>query len=120
MCEYVYIWHFNFYRCKSSEEVSKEKWLRPVKYNSQNVDENCKSSVFCDMLIDKCWPDRQLPLMKLNVDLNVISSDDDVELNLYPILRILENQRIYNQNENIVEFEKQEVITYKICIYIYI
>lgn len=64
------------------------------------------------MLVDKCWPDQQLPLLYLNVDLNVITGDD-VELNLYPILRILENQRMYNQNnENIVEFEKQEVIKY--------
>lgn len=63
------------------------------------------------MLVDKCWSDQQLPLLHLDVDLNVIS--DDVELNLYPLLRIIENQRIYNQNnENIVEYEKQEVIKY--------
>lgn len=60
------------------------------------------------MLIDKCWPDQHLPLMCLDVDLNVVS--DDIELNLYPILRILENQRIRNQNENFSDLDKQEVI----------
>jgi len=49
--------------------------------------------------------------MYLDVDLNIIS-DDDVELNLYPIMRILENQRVRNQNdENLLEAEKQEVIS---------
>lgn len=60
------------------------------------------------MLIDKCWPDQQLPLMCLDVDLNVVS--DDIELNLYPILRILENQRARNQNEHFSDLDKQEVI----------
>lgn len=60
------------------------------------------------MLIDKCWPDQHLPLMCLDVDLNVVS--DDIELNLYPILRILENQRVRNQNENFSDLDKQEVI----------
>lgn len=52
--------------------------------------------------------------MHLDVDLDV-TADDDVELNIYPILRILENQRIRNQNEeNLMESEKQEVnIFYK-------
>lgn len=51
-----------------------------------------------------------MPLMYLDVDLDILS-DDGVELNLYPILRILENQRLRNQNdENILESEKQEVI----------
>jgi len=62
------------------------------------------------MLINKCWPDQQLPLMHLDVDLDILS-DDGVELNLYPILRILENQRLRDQNdENILEAEKQEVL----------
>lgn len=90
--------------------MSKEKWLRPDKRNKQKVLKNSESSVFCDMLINKCWPDQQLPLMHLDVDLDILS-DDGVELNLYPILRILENQRLRNQNdENILEAEKQEVI----------
>ncbi|XP_022161286.1 lisH domain and HEAT repeat-containing protein KIAA1468-like isoform X1 [Myzus persicae] len=88
--------------------ISKEKWLRPDKSKKQKVLRNCESSVFQDMLINKCWPDQQLPLMYLDVDLDVLS-DDGVELNLYPILRILENQRLRNQNdENILESEKQE------------
>jgi len=90
--------------------MSKEKWLRPGKSIKQKVLSNCDSSVFIDMLINKCWPDQQLPLMHLDVDLDVLS-DDSVELNLYPILRILENQRLRNQNdENILESDKQEVI----------
>lgn len=49
--------------------------------------------------------------MNLDVDLDV-TSNDDVELNLYPILRILENQRVRNQkDENFQESDKQEVIT---------
>lgn len=62
------------------------------------------------MLIDKCWPDQQSSLMYLDVDLDCIS-DDDIKFNLYPILRILENQRVrYQNDDNFVEFEKQEVI----------
>lgn len=106
-----------FIRLKSTKDlsditpnISKEKWLRPDKSKKQKVLRNCESSVFQDMLINKCWPDQQLPLMYLDVDLDVLS-DDGVELNLYPILRILENQRLRNQNdENILESEKQEVI----------
>lgn len=90
--------------------MSKEKWLRPNKRNKQKVLKNIESSVFCDMLINKCWPDQQLPLMHFDVDLDILS-EDGVELNLYPILQILENQRLRNQNdENILEAEKQEVI----------
>jgi len=90
--------------------MSKEKWLRPGKSIKQKVLSICESSVFNDMLINKCWPDQQFPLIHLDVDLDVLS-DDGVELNLYPILRILENQRLRNQNvENILESEKQEVI----------
>jgi len=90
--------------------MSKEKWLRPSKSNKQNVLRYCESSVFHDMLINKCWPDQKLPLMYLDVDLDILA-DDGVELNLYPILRILENQRLRNQNDqNILESEKQEVI----------
>jgi len=90
--------------------MCKEKWLRPGKSNKQKALKYCESSVFHDMLINKCWPDQQLPLMYLDVDLDILS-DDGVELNLYPILRILENQRLRNQNDqNILESEKQEVI----------
>lgn len=86
----------------------REKWLRPSKINKQN--KNHESSIFHDTLINKCWPDRQLPLMSLDVSLEIIA-DDDVELNLYPLLRLLENQRVRNQNdENLLESEKQEVI----------
>lgn len=61
-------------------------------------------------MINKCWPDQQFPLMYLDVNLDIVS-DDNVELNLYPIMRILENQRVRNQNdENLLESEKQEVI----------
>lgn len=87
----------------------KEKWIRPSKIKKQKVNENCESSVFHDTLFDKCWSDQQLSLMHLDVDLYV-TSDDDVELNIYPILRIIENQRVRNQNEeNLMESEKQEV-----------
>lgn len=87
----------------------KEKWIRPSKIKKQNVHENCEASVFHDTLIDKCWSDQQLPLMHLDVDLDV-TTDDDIELNIYPILRILENQRVRNQNEeNLMESEKHEV-----------
>lgn len=107
--------YFYIYRLKSSNDVSdisnqivKEKWIRPSKIKKQRVHENCESSVFHDTLIDKCWFDQQLPFMFLDVDLDVTS--DDVELNIYPILRILENQRVRNQNEeNLMESEKQEV-----------
>lgn len=96
--------------CNTNPEISKEKWLRPGKCNKQEIHRQCESSVFQDMLIDKCWSDQQLPLMHLDVDLDIIS-DDGVELNLYPILRILENQRIHNENdENFLESEKQEVV----------
>lgn len=89
--------------------MSKEKWIRPSKINKQKVQNNCELSVFNDTVIDKCWSDQQLPLMYLGVDLDV-TSDDDVKLNIYPILRILENQRQRNQNEeNLMESEKQEV-----------
>lgn len=47
--------------------------------------------------------------MCLDVSLEVIT--DDVELNLYPLLRLLENQRLRNQNdESLLDSEKQEVI----------
>lgn len=93
-----------------NHEISKEKWLRPIKNNEQKVLRSNELSIFHDTLINKCWPDQQLPLINLDTDLNIIS-DDDVELNLYPILRILENQRVRNNNdENLLESEKQEVI----------
>lgn len=93
-----------------NHEISKEKWLRPIKNNKQKVLRNNESSIFHDTLINKCWPDQQLPIINLNVDLNIIS-DGDVEFNLYPILRILENQRVRNYNdESLLESEKQEVI----------
>lgn len=96
--------------CNTNPEITKEKWLRPGKCNKQEVHRHCESSVFQNMLIDKCWPDQQLPLLYLDVDLDIIS-DDGVELNLYPILRILENQRVRIQSdENLLESEKQEVI----------
>lgn len=89
--------------------VPKEKWLRFAKISKQNISVDCESSTFHDMLIEKCWPDQQLPLIDLGADLNMIS-DDEVELNLYPILRVLENQRVRNQNDENIESEKQEVI----------
>lgn len=91
-------------------DTPKEKWLRPG-INKNKIHRDNKSSAFLNMLKDKCWPDQQYPLMHLDVDLDIIS-DDGVELNLYPILQILENQRIRNQNdENFQESDKQEVIT---------
>lgn len=106
----------NFNRLKSSKEeiqytnteISKEKWLRPGK-NKPKVFTDSESSTFLDMLIDKCWSDQQLPLMSLDVDLNIMT-DDGIELNLYPILRILENQRVRNQSEHFSDLDKQEVI----------
>lgn len=98
-------------------ENIKEKWLRPTKINKQNNYTDFQSSVFHEMLIEKCWPDQQLPLIDLDVDLNTLS-DDNVELNLYPILRILENQKLRNQNDdNLQESEKQEVIKGSKCIF---
>lgn len=101
-------------------EISKEKWLRPSKCIKQEVHRQCELSSFQNMLIDKCWSDQQLSLMHLDVDLNIIS-EDGVELNLYPILRILENQRVHNENdENLLESEKQEVIKSSKCIFNFI
>lgn len=91
-------------------EISKEIWLRPSKANEHKIHSNCELTAFHDMLISKCWPDQQSSLMYMGVDLGVIS-DDDVKLNLYPIIRILENQRVrYQNDENLIEYEKQEVI----------
>jgi len=122
---YFYIVKYNtscsyFNRLKSTKELSdvtpklcKEKWLRPGKSNKQKVLRNCESSVFHDMLINKCWSDQQLPFMYLDVDLDVIS-DDGVELNLYPILRILENQRLRHQNDqnNLIRKTRSNKYTY--------
>lgn len=109
----------NFNRLKSSKEemtfknpeVLKEKWFRLGK-NRQKIDRNSESSVFHDVLFDKCWPDQHLPFMHFNIDLDVIS-DDNIEFNLYPLLQILENQRVRNQNdETVIESDKQEVILF--------
>lgn len=62
--------------------------------------------------MDKCWPDQQLPFVNFNVDLDVIS-DDNIEFNLNPLLQVLENQRVRNQNdETLIESDKQEVIIF--------
>ncbi|XP_050427813.1 RAB11-binding protein RELCH homolog isoform X2 [Adelges cooleyi] len=90
-------------------DTPKEKWLRPCQMNVTHdyVTINLPP-VFNDMLMEKCWPDQQLTLLNLDVEINV-NLHDHVELNLYPLLRVLENQRIRNQNiDNSSETDKQE------------
>lgn len=96
--------------CNVNSKLHKEKWLRLYKTEKLKIHSNSELSTFHNTLIDKCWPEQQLPFMDFDVELNIIS-DDNIELNLYPIMRILENQRVRNQNdENLLESEKQEVI----------
>ncbi|XP_050533582.1 RAB11-binding protein RELCH-like isoform X2 [Daktulosphaira vitifoliae] len=89
--------------------IPKEKWLRIGKLPTKENSAKCELLTFYNTLIEKCWPDQQSVLLDLDVVLNTVM-DTNIELNLYPLIKLLENQKIchYQNDDTSIDINKQE------------